>query len=33
MGGDAEDVDGAGAYVHHEQRVQPLQADSVRMEQ
>jgi hypothetical protein len=32
-GGDAEDVDGAGAYLHEEQGVQPLQSDGVGMEQ
>jgi hypothetical protein len=29
VGGDAQDVHGAGAYLHDEQGVQPLQADAV----
>ncbi|GAA1933850.1 hypothetical protein GCM10009753_79060 [Streptantibioticus ferralitis] len=29
MGGDAEDVDGAGADLHDEQGVQPLLADGI----
>lgn len=33
MGGDAEDVDGAGADLHDEQGVQPLEADGVHMEE
>jgi hypothetical protein len=33
MGGDAEDVDGAGAYLYDEQRVEALQADGVEMEE
>ncbi|MDW6057365.1 hypothetical protein SAZ11_03905 [Streptomyces sp. FXJ1.4098] len=33
MGGDAEDMDGAGAHLHDEQRVELLQADGVDMEE
>ncbi|MDX3233554.1 hypothetical protein [Streptomyces sp. ME19-01-6] len=33
MGCDAEDVDGAGTHLHDEQRVEPLQADGVDMEE
>ena len=33
VGGDAEDVDGAGVYFHDEQGVQALQSDRVDVEQ
>ncbi|MGW0771717.1 hypothetical protein [Streptomyces sp. NPDC002676] len=33
VGGDAQDVHGAGAYLHDEQGVQPLQADGVHVEE
>jgi hypothetical protein len=33
VGGDAEDVDSAGADLHDEQRVEPLQRDRVQVEE
>src|SRR3954470_17825940 len=33
MGGDAEEVDPAGEYLHHDQDIDPAQSDGVEVEE